>query len=75
MSTEQPQAIVTKAVSDNRQITIVSHSTLFYWWPVWAVGFLLGLLSYCWHDLMAVVPKETKALEHADVSRSGWATT
>jgi hypothetical protein len=28
------------------QLRLYSHSSLFYWWPVWAVGFLMALLSY-----------------------------
>lgn len=28
------------------QITIYSHSGLFYWWPVWAIGYLLALITY-----------------------------
>ena len=24
-----------------REVRIVAHSTLFYWWPVWAVGLLM----------------------------------
>jgi hypothetical protein len=31
-----------------REILIVSHSTLFYWWPVWAVGYLMALISLPW---------------------------
>jgi hypothetical protein len=27
-------------------LRIYSHSNLLYWWPVWAVGFLMALLSY-----------------------------
>ncbi len=27
-------------------MTIVSHSSLFYWWPVWAVGYLCALFTY-----------------------------
>jgi hypothetical protein len=27
------------------EIHIVSHSTLFYWWPVWLVGFILTALT------------------------------
>jgi hypothetical protein len=27
------------------ELTIISHSSLFYWWPVWAVGTLLGVLT------------------------------
>jgi hypothetical protein len=67
MSVAQPQTPSSKPAADNRQITIVSHSTLFYWWPVWAVGFLLGVLSIFSPYLMAIVPKETKALERTDV--------
>src|SRR4051794_14149576 len=50
------------------EITIVSHSTLFYWWPVWAVGFLLGILSFFSGYRMALVPAETKAYEHAKIT-------
>ena len=26
-------------------IKVVSHTTLFYWWPLWAIGYLMALLS------------------------------
>ena len=28
------------------QIILVSHSNLFYWWPVWAVGFVLAGIAF-----------------------------
>lgn len=28
-----------------QKIKLVSHSPLFSWWPVWAVGFLMALLT------------------------------
>jgi hypothetical protein len=28
------------------EITIISHSNLFYWWPVWVVGFTMALITY-----------------------------
>jgi hypothetical protein len=28
------------------EILLVSHSGIFYWWPVWAVGYLFGLLTW-----------------------------
>ncbi len=40
------------------EITIVSHSNFFYWWPVWAVGFILGILTYFSGYVLAVVPSE-----------------
>ncbi|MCI0738167.1 MAG: hypothetical protein L0Y72_03920, partial [Gemmataceae bacterium] len=38
------------------EIRIISHSTLFYWWPVWAIGFLMALISLFSGQLMATVP-------------------
>ncbi len=67
MSVAQPQAPATKPASDNRQITIISHSTLFYWWPVWAIGFLLGLISHFSGYRMAVVPEDTEIIRGAEV--------
>jgi hypothetical protein len=28
-----------------QEITIFSHSTLLYWWPAWAFGFVIALLN------------------------------
>jgi hypothetical protein len=28
------------------EIVLVSHSTLFYWWPVWVVGYLMALFTW-----------------------------
>jgi hypothetical protein len=67
MSVAQPQTPPSKPASDNRQVTVVSHCTLFYWWPVWAVGFLLGILSLLWGQRMVVVPDGTKVAHHAVV--------
>ncbi|GIW78661.1 MAG: hypothetical protein KatS3mg105_0468 [Gemmatales bacterium] len=39
-----------------RQIVIYSHSALFYWWPVWAVGFIMGILTFFSGDRLAIVP-------------------
>lgn len=30
----------------SRQVTIYSHSQLFYWWPVWVTGYIMALLTY-----------------------------
>jgi len=44
------------ATREPNEITIVSHSNLFYWWPVWAVGFLLGIMTFFDHCFLAAVP-------------------
>jgi hypothetical protein len=41
------------------QIWVFQHSQLFYWWPVWAVGFVLFLMSWIEGGRMAVVPANT----------------
>jgi hypothetical protein len=40
-------------------IKLVSHSMLFYWWPVWAFGLLFGCLSWLGGSRLAVVPEGT----------------
>lgn len=42
-------------------VKIVSHSDLFYWWPVWAVGFLMAALTYQDGHRIAFVPNGTIA--------------
>ena len=42
------------------QIKIYGHSSLFYWWPVWMVGFILAILTYSNKTTMIVVPASTK---------------
>jgi hypothetical protein len=29
-----------------KEVVIYSHSGIFYWWPVWSVGYLFALLTY-----------------------------
>ncbi len=67
MSVEPLKTPAPPTSSTPKEIVIVSHSNLFYWWPVWAVGFLLGGLSLVAHSKMAVVPRDTKAYAHATV--------
>ena len=45
------------APSAPREIRIISHCNLFYWWPVWAVGFLMAMISYLDGSLLAIVPR------------------
>jgi hypothetical protein len=43
-----------------REIVIYSHSSLFYWWPVWAVGFLMVLLTAADGHRILLVPSGSK---------------
>jgi hypothetical protein len=57
------QPVPVTVVPDDRpaKVVIVSHSPLFYWWPVWAVGFLMAGLSYWQDQRIAFVPPGTVA--------------
>ena len=48
-------------------VTIIGHSDLFYWWPVWAIGFLMALLTYLDGSFMAIVPAGTVAAKTRQV--------
>ncbi len=67
MSTTQPKPSAVLA-ADPAKVTIVGHSNLFYWWPVWAVGFLMAFLTYLSGYYMAIVPVGTVAEEAKQVA-------
>jgi len=46
-----------------REIRIYSHSTLFYWWPVWAVGYLMALLTWMWGHMYPLGSSEVLVSE------------
>jgi hypothetical protein len=43
------------------EVVVISHSPIFYWWPVWFVGFLMAAWTYLDGHLMAIVPAGTVA--------------
>jgi hypothetical protein len=47
---------------DPQSVTVISHSTLFYWWPVWAVGFLMGILTLIDGHFLVVMPKGSEGV-------------
>ncbi|HEV3163671.1 MAG TPA: hypothetical protein VGZ22_06495 [Isosphaeraceae bacterium] len=57
MASETPNPSATPL----HEVVLISHSSIFFWWPVWFVGFLLAGLTYLDNNLMAVVPVGTVA--------------
>ena len=43
-------------VTKNQEIKLISHSTLFYWWPVWALSFFLAIWTAIEDHRLAIVP-------------------
>jgi len=53
VNTDTPQAVqaapappVAETLGNPLELRIYSHSSLFYWWPVWVVGFVLALITW-----------------------------
>jgi len=51
------------------EIKLYSHSTLFYWWPVWLLGLILAGLTAFQPTVMIIVPKGTE-LRNAEITNS-----
>jgi hypothetical protein len=60
-----PAAHAAPSVAGEKEIRIISHSNLFYWWPVWAIGFIMALLTYIDGHRMTIVPRDTKVVPEA----------
>jgi len=44
-------------------VRVISHSNIFYWWPVWAVGFIMAIWTlFVDRYYMVTVPPESKAI-------------
>jgi hypothetical protein len=52
---------------EENELTIVSHSNLFYWWPVWAVCFILGALTLLESSHLVTIPADTEVAHGAKV--------
>jgi hypothetical protein len=38
--------VAVNKVVQPREVIIYSHSAIYYWWPVWAIGYLFALLTW-----------------------------
>lgn len=47
------------------EIVLISHSMLFYWWPIWLLGFLLAGLTYAENHRLAILPPQSTVSEDA----------
>jgi hypothetical protein len=59
-------ALVPAEAPPPKEVVLISHSTLFYWWPVWAVGYVMALITFLHDDRMVTVPPATKLYHKAD---------
>ena len=66
---EPMQPVPVSVVPDTRptEVVVISHSPLFYWWPVWAVGFLMAAVTFWRDERIAFVPPGTVAEQGVQV--------
>jgi hypothetical protein len=57
--TPTPPAPPTSGIAPAKEIRIYSHSSLFYWWPVWVVGFFFALWTTLEGNRLAIVPGDS----------------
>ena len=53
------------------KIVVYRHAHLFYWWPIWFLGFLFAAITYFDNKHLAIVPADTKAIESQEIVING----
>lgn len=74
-SVPAPQSPPTKASETpsraGERIVVYRHSNLFYWWPIWVLGYLFAFITYFQDGYLAIVPGGTVAVENREVDVDG----
>jgi len=75
MSTSTPSSIPPAALtpgmappSPDKEVKLISHSNLFYWWPVWALSFFMAIWTYFENHRLAIVPAHGSVVKRSDGS-------
>ena len=59
MATAPVPQIDTRSRSEKNELIVISHSSLFYWWPVWAIGFIMSAITWFSDQRLTTVPAGT----------------
>jgi hypothetical protein len=62
MASTEPTSVagVNAGIPTPGVIRIYGHTPLFYWWPVWLCGFVLGVYTLYEGERVAIVPAESR---------------
>jgi uncharacterized membrane protein YkgB len=67
MSSASPQPAPTASPAPGpppvRELRIYGHTPLFYWWPVWACGYIMAIATLWQDDRVAIVPSDSYLVE------------
>lgn len=61
MATAPVPQIDTRSRSEKNELIVISHSSLFYWWPVWAIGFIMSAITFFGDQRMVTVPDGSRS--------------
>lgn len=67
-----PPRPATPAAPQRREITLISHSMLFYWWPIWVLGFALAIWTYAEDHRLAILPSGATVTPKKDDKGATW---
>lgn len=42
-----------------REIKLISHSPIFYWWPIWLLGYILAIITLIDGTRLAILPADS----------------
>lgn len=58
-------------VRQTDEIKLISHSTLFYWWPVWVLAFFMAIWTYIENHRLVIVPAHGSVQRVIEVGKEG----
>ena len=56
LTIERTKGAVRPLPATLREVIIYGHSTLFFWWPAWAIGFVIAVLNAGQERFLATAP-------------------
>lgn len=65
-SSPPPGSTAPAAAAHPREITLISHSMLFYWWPIWLLGFTMATITWAEDHRLAILPHPATASSRSD---------
>lgn len=62
-----PQPATPPTADRPTEVVVISHTPFFYWWPLWAVGFVMAAVTIWYGEPIAFLPEGTKAKKNVTV--------
>lgn len=60
----EPITVIPAPTGQMQELRIYGHSSIFYWWPVWTVGFILAIITRIGGHLVQVPGSSVEVMIH-----------